>query len=103
MTRVPKTRPETASVAAFLDSITDEARRKECQAVARLMQQATGSKPQMWGTSIVGFGTRLGGGCTSGHAIAGLADFQLGSLLAVCGFFAGGLIATYFVLPMILR
>jgi hypothetical protein len=42
------------------------------------------------------------GGCTSGHAIAGLADFQLASLLAVCGFFAGGLIATYFVLPMIL-
>ena len=47
-------------------------------------------------------GTAYAGGCTSGHAIAGLADFQLASLLAVCGFFAGGLIATYFVLPMIL-
>jgi uncharacterized membrane protein YedE/YeeE len=55
------------------------------------------------GGFLVGFGTTYAGGCTSGHAIAGLADFQPASLLAVCGFFAGGLIATYFVLPMILN
>ena len=54
------------------------------------------------GGFLVGFGTAYAGGCTSGHAITGLADFQPASLLAVCGFFAGGLIATYFVLPMIL-
>jgi uncharacterized membrane protein YedE/YeeE len=54
------------------------------------------------GGFLVGFGTAYAGGCTSGHAIAGLADLQLASLLAVCGFFAGGLIATYFVLPLIL-
>jgi uncharacterized membrane protein YedE/YeeE len=42
------------------------------------------------------------GGCTSGHAISGLADLQLPSLIAVVGFFAGGLIATYFLLPLIL-
>ena len=54
----PKTRPEKASVAAFLDGIEDETRRKECRTIARLMEQATGSKPQMWGSSIVGFGTR---------------------------------------------
>ena len=54
------------------------------------------------GGFLVGFGTAYAGGCTSGHAIAGLADFQLASLIAVCGFFAGGLIATYFVLPTIL-
>jgi hypothetical protein len=51
------------------------------------------------GGFLVAFGTAYAGGCTSGHAIAGLADFQAASLLAVCGFFAGGLIATYFVLP----
>jgi uncharacterized protein len=55
------------------------------------------------GGFLVGFGTAYAGGCTSGHAIAGLADLQPASLLAVCGFFAGGLAATYFVLPVILR
>ncbi len=54
------------------------------------------------GGFLVGFGTAYAGGCTSGHAIAGLADLQLPSLIAVVGFFAGGLIATYFVLPLIL-
>ena len=54
------------------------------------------------GGFLVGFGTAYAGGCTSGHAIAGLADRQLASLLAVCGFFAGGLAATYLILPRIL-
>jgi uncharacterized membrane protein YedE/YeeE len=55
------------------------------------------------GGFLVGFGTAWAGGCTSGHAIAGLADRQLPSLLAVCGFFAGGLAATYLVLPLLFR
>src|SRR5206468_2621068 len=55
------------------------------------------------GGFLVGFGTAYAGGCTSGHAIAGLADLQPASLLAVCGFFAGGLFGTYLVLPMLLR
>lgn len=54
------------------------------------------------GGFLTGFGAAYAGGCTSGHAIAGLADFQLPSLLAVPGFFAGGLIATHFLLPLIL-
>jgi uncharacterized membrane protein YedE/YeeE len=53
------------------------------------------------GGFLVGFGTAYAGGCTSGHAIAGLADLQLPSLVAVAGFFAGGLLATYFILPLI--
>jgi uncharacterized membrane protein YedE/YeeE len=55
------------------------------------------------GGFLVGFGTAYAGGCTSGHAIAGLADRQLASLVAVCGFFAGGLAGTYILLPIILR
>ena len=55
------------------------------------------------GGFLVGFGTAYAGGCTSGHAIAGLADRQLASLVAVCGFFIGGLAATYALLPLILR
>ena len=54
------------------------------------------------GGFLVGFGTAYAGGCTSGHAIAGLADRQLASLIAVVGFFAGGLATTYFILPRIL-
>ncbi len=54
------------------------------------------------GGFLIGFGARYAGGCTSGHAISGLADLQLPSLIAVLGFFAGGLIATYFILPLLL-
>lgn len=54
------------------------------------------------GGFLVGFGARWAGGCTSGHAISGLADFQLPSLVAVVGFFAGGLFVTYVLLPLLL-
>ena len=53
------------------------------------------------GGFLVGFGSSYAGGCTSGHAIAGLADLQLPSLIAVVGFFAGGLLATHYILPWI--
>lgn len=53
------------------------------------------------GGFLVGFGTAYAGGCTSGHAIAGLADLQLPSLIAVIGFFAGGLLATHWILPLL--
>ena len=54
------------------------------------------------GGVLVGFGTAYAGGCTSGHAISGLADLQLPSLIAVLGFFAGGLISTWLVIPLLL-
>ena len=54
------------------------------------------------GGFFVGFGARYAGGCTSGHAIMGLSLFQLASLIAVIGFFIGGLFMTYFMLPTIL-
>ncbi len=53
------------------------------------------------GGFLVGFGAAYAGGCTSGHAISGLADLQPASLLAVVGFFVGGLIVTHLVLPLI--
>lgn len=53
------------------------------------------------GGLLVGFGTRYAGGCTSGHAIAGLSSLQKPSLIAVIGFFIGGLIMTNFILPLI--
>jgi uncharacterized protein len=54
------------------------------------------------GGLLVGFGTAYAGGCTSGHAITGLADLQLASLIAVLGFFAGGLLGTFVLLPLLL-
>lgn len=53
------------------------------------------------GGFLVGFGSRYAGGCTSGHAISGLSDLQLPSLIAVIGFFAGGLLMTFLILPLI--
>jgi uncharacterized membrane protein YedE/YeeE len=53
------------------------------------------------GGLFVGFGTRYAGGCTSGHAISGLANLQLPSLIAVIGFFAGGLFVTHFIIPIL--
>ena len=52
-----KTKPTQASVKEFLNQIPDEERRKDCFAVAKIMEEITGSKPKMWGPSIVGFGT----------------------------------------------
>ncbi len=54
------------------------------------------------GGILVGFGSRYAGGCTSGHAISGLSNMQLPSLVAVIGFFIGGLFATYILLPFLL-
>lgn len=54
------------------------------------------------GGFMVGFGARYAGGCTSGHAISGLSDLQLPSLVAVIGFFIGGLLVHWLVLPFIL-
>lgn len=51
------------------------------------------------GGFLVGFGTRWAGGCTSGHAITGLSNLQWPSLLAVVGFFIGGLFVTWFIWP----
>ena len=53
------------------------------------------------GGVLIGFGSRYAGGCTSGHAIAGISNLQKQSLKAVIGFFVGGLIMTHFILPLI--
>lgn len=53
------------------------------------------------GGFLVGFGARYAGGCTSGHAITGLSSLQLPSLIAVIGFFMGGLVMIHFIFPII--
>lgn len=53
------------------------------------------------GGILVGFGARYAGGCTSGHAISGLSNLQLPSLIAVLGFFIGGLVMVHLIFPLI--
>jgi uncharacterized protein len=55
------------------------------------------------GGFMVGFGTRYAGGCTSGHAIMGLSNLQLPSLIATCCFMIGGFIMTWLILPFLLN
>ena len=51
-----KTQKTNASVTAFLKSVADDERRKDCQTLVRIMKRAVGAEPKMWGSSIVGFG-----------------------------------------------
>ena len=53
------------------------------------------------GGFLIGFGARYAGGCTSGHAISGLSALQVSSLIAVVGFFTGGLLMTYLIFPFL--
>ena len=53
----PKTKKTRASVQAFLEANTGGEYTKDCFAILDLMKAATGAKPAMWGTSIVGFGS----------------------------------------------
>ena len=52
-----KTTQNEKSVEAFLNSVTDEKKRQDSFTVLELMKQVTGKKPEMWGDSIVGFGS----------------------------------------------
>ena len=54
------------------------------------------------GGAFIGFGTRWANGCTSGHAISGLSSLQWPSLIAVVGFFIGGLVISHMVLPVLI-
>ena len=53
-----KTKRTTASVAAFLAAIEDPRRQRDAKALAVLIRKATGEKPAMWGSSIVGYGQK---------------------------------------------
>ena len=52
-----KTKQNDASVADFLAAIKDDQARRDCRVIDAIMQKATGARPEMWGTSIVGYGS----------------------------------------------
>jgi hypothetical protein len=51
-----KTHATKASVADYLKAIPDPRMRNDCRAISRIMQAATGARPRMWGSGLVGFG-----------------------------------------------
>lgn len=53
------------------------------------------------GGLLIGFGSRYADGCTSGHAISGISNLQLPSVIATIGFFIGGLIMVHLVFPLL--
>ncbi len=52
-----KTKATILSVGAFIDALTDPARRSDARELVELMQRASGEKPRLWGPSIIGFGS----------------------------------------------
>jgi len=52
-----KTKPTGESVDAFIDRVPDERKREDCRTLVGLMREISGAEPQMWGSSIIGFGT----------------------------------------------
>jgi hypothetical protein len=52
-----KTKPTKISVAAFINAVSDPSRRADAKVLVKLLQNATGEKPQMWGAAIIGFGS----------------------------------------------
>jgi hypothetical protein len=52
-----KTKPTKLSVTAFINALTDQTRRADAKVLVKLLQNASGEKPRMWGPSIIGFGS----------------------------------------------
>ena len=55
---VIKTKETDSSVVDFLNTVTDKEKRKDSFTVLKLMQKATGEKPRMWGSAMIGFGNK---------------------------------------------
>ena len=93
-----------ATVAALADlGVTDLTGFVPAQLISwSALASPVGALMVLGGGFLVGFGARWAGGCTSGHAISGLADLQAPSLVAVVGFFVGGLVVTHLLLPLLL-
>jgi uncharacterized membrane protein YedE/YeeE len=67
----------------------------------RALRTTGGAIAVVLGGFLVGFGASYAGGCTSGHGITGLASLQLASLIAILAIFAGGIVTTFLVIPLI--
>lgn len=53
------------------------------------------------GGAFIGFGTRLGNGCTSGHGIFGMSNLEVSSIVTTLAFMAGGILTTNLIYRVI--
>ncbi|NTW24287.1 MAG: DUF1801 domain-containing protein [Lentimicrobium sp.] len=53
-----KTKQNAASVEDFINTVENEQKRSDSFAILEMMKKATGEEPKMWGTSLIGFGSR---------------------------------------------
>jgi hypothetical protein len=66
---VIKTKETAASVEKFLNAIEVEQKRKDSFVLLELFKKATGEKPKMWGSAIIGFGNKRYKSPTSGREV----------------------------------
>lgn len=88
-----KTVRTKASVSAFIAGIADETRRADAKVLAKLIGTATGAKPAMWGTAIVGFGSyhyKHDSGREGDMPIVGFSPRKAASVLYLSSRFDGG-------------
>jgi len=64
-----KTKPTEVSVESFIETLKDEQQKKDSQALVKIMEKATGEKPKMWGSSMIGFGDVRYKSPTSGREV----------------------------------
>ncbi|MBA9073953.1 hypothetical protein GGR22_002120 [Flavobacterium gossypii] len=53
-----KTKPTVASVEDFINTIPEEQKRKDSFVILEMMKEASGEEPVLWGSSLIGFGTK---------------------------------------------
>jgi len=83
-----KTRKNDADVDAFLQSVENEKRVADCRAVMEIMEEVTGEKPSMWGTSIIGYGSyhyKYGSGREGDWFLTGLSPRKQSLSLYIMG------------------
>ncbi len=66
---VIKTKPTTASVEDFINSVKDEQKRKDSFVILEMMKKATGEEPILWSSSIIGFGMKRYKSPTTGREV----------------------------------
>ena len=81
-----KTVATKASVKDFLQSLDNAEQRRDCEALRKMMQAATGKRAKMWGTSIVGFGQyhyKYDSGREGDHLLVGFAPRKQNTVIYI--------------------
>ncbi|MGI8583262.1 MAG: DUF1801 domain-containing protein, partial [Chitinophagaceae bacterium] len=64
-----KTKPTSASVEDFINSVKDEQKRKDSFVLLEMMKKATGEEPILWSSSLIGFGIKRYKSPTTGREV----------------------------------